>query len=168
MPQSCNQGVSDFADFVTPLKKRRMARASICAELPTFTAAPGVGGGPGAVVPESPLAMGHRSVSVSGETTGVPLLDAASLQQHAEAVDMSGRLPNGFRPPPHPHISRASAGSSADSVFEVCWLQSQGKMEKGRGKPASKMFLPVKNCYSFMCQLHQSSVCCHDKERGKN
>ncbi len=113
------------SDFVTPLKKRRLARASMCVELPSFAALPGA-----PLVPESPLTIEHRSASVGGEPPSgaqplqrgaggefiVPLLDAASLQPPVDA----GKLPNGFRPPPHRHLSASSARSSTDSVFEVC------------------------------------------------
>lgn len=87
-----------------------MARASMCAELPTFTSAPVT------PVPESPLVVEHRSVSVDGDFT-VPLLNAASLHRpEGEAPD---RLPNGFRPPAHHRFPSASAGSSSDNLFEV-------------------------------------------------
>ena len=105
------------SDFVTPLKKRRMARASMCAELPSFTSAPTT------PVPESPLVVEHRSASVGGESSNpeqtdftIPLLDAASLQP--PEGDVPSRLPNGLRPPSH-HFSCTSAGSSTDNLFQV-------------------------------------------------
>ena len=113
--QKCN--TFSFLDFVTPLKKRRMARASMCAELPSFTSAPAT------PVPESPLVIEHRSASVGGESSNpevadftIPLLDAASLQR--PEGDVPNRLPNGFRPPSH-HFSSTSAESSTDNIFEV-------------------------------------------------
>ena len=104
-----------FSDFVTPLKKRRMARASMCAELPTFTSAPAT------PIPESPLVVGHRSASLDTELGNrpdftIPVLNAASL--HRQEGEASNRLPNGFRLP-SPQFSSPSADTSADNILEV-------------------------------------------------
>ena len=88
-----------------------MARASMCAELPTFTSAPAT------PIPESPLVVGYRSASLDTEPSNraeftIPLLNAASL--HRQEGEASNRLPNGFRLP-----SPQFSSSSADNIIEV-------------------------------------------------